>query len=92
MALFYTLKTPCFKGKMSKFEAKVTTLKTLSTPIEEIKVFLIREEKGLSSLISEDFLELALREGPKISEDKNPHYLISVERVFCDYNFCDDKT
>ena len=34
---------------------------------------LVSEEKGLFSLISEDFLVLALGEGPKISEDKMPH-------------------
>ena len=33
-------------------------------------------------VISENFLALALREGPQISEDKNPHQLISEERVF----------
>ena len=38
--------------------------------------------KPFSSLIKEISLVLALREGPKISEDKNPHSLISVERVF----------
>ena len=35
-----------------------------------------------STTISEDFLVLALREGPKICEDKIPHYLTSMERVF----------
>ena len=35
-----------------------------------------------NGLISEDFLVLALREGPKISEDKHHHFVISVERVF----------
>ena len=37
--------------------------------------------KPFASLIDEDSLVLARREGPKIS-DKNPHSLMSEERVF----------